>query len=162
MVNLGDQTHLIVNTEEVREGGLILRGELPALIFDISEDDRIKYPNSISYEVRLNIVNHALLVEGTAETILRCRCDRCLGSYDHLVHNANICHYLEIPDDRLVDLTEEIREDILINFPQKCLCKSNCAGVCRSCGQNQNLAKCDCQEQRPVDDVWSKLDDVSL
>lgn len=52
--------------------------------------------------------------------------------------------YIETPDFT-VELDEVVISDILLNLPQKNLCKKDCRGLCPQCGQNLNLGDCGCQ-----------------
>jgi uncharacterized protein len=44
-----------------------------------------------------------------------------------------------------VDLGPEIRDQILLTFPIKPLCREDCAGLCPVCGGNRNQTACACQ-----------------
>ncbi len=57
--------------------------------------------------------------------------------------------YIETPDFT-VESDEIIFSDILLNLPQKNLCKEDCKGLCRICGRNLNCGECGC-ESRTVD-----------
>ena len=37
------------------------------------------------------------------------------------------------------------REEIILGYPVKFLCKIDCLGLCPKCGQNLNEKKCDCK-----------------
>jgi uncharacterized protein len=43
-----------------------------------------------------------------------------------------------------VDLGESVREQLILAVPMKRLCREDCRGLCRSCGQNRNLQPCEC------------------
>jgi uncharacterized protein len=44
-----------------------------------------------------------------------------------------------------IDLSDEIRDQILLAFPIKPLCQDDCAGLCPVCGGNRNQVPCDCR-----------------
>lgn len=44
-----------------------------------------------------------------------------------------------------IDLTEPIRQQVLLELPLKPLCKHDCAGLCPICGGNKNEQACTCQ-----------------
>ena len=52
-----------------------------------------------------------------------------------------------------------IFNEILVNWPAKVLCKSDCKGICPKCGTNLNLATCDC-EQGELDPRMAQFQDV--
>ncbi|MFI3174174.1 MAG: DUF177 domain-containing protein [Bacillota bacterium] len=43
-----------------------------------------------------------------------------------------------------IDLTDVIKKSILGTLPMKCLCSQSCNGLCSMCGENLNIAQCDC------------------
>ena len=58
--------------------------------------------------------------------------------------------------DHVLDLTEAVRQAILLARPMKPLCSEDCAGLCPDCGQNLNIATCGCRGE-PVDPRWESL-----
>lgn len=56
--------------------------------------------------------------------------------------------FILIPDMRF-DLEGLATEDVLLNLPQKVLCKDECKGICSTCGKNLNEGPCDCK--KPID-----------
>jgi uncharacterized metal-binding protein YceD (DUF177 family) len=59
-----------------------------------------------------------------------------------------------------VDLTEDIRESMILAFPHYPVCNPECKGLCPQCGVNLNNAPCSCQP--PADDRWAGLDGLNL
>ena len=71
-------------------------------------------------------------------------------------------------------MTDAIREDILIVFPQSCLCSEDCRGLCPVCGANLNEGDCGCELPEEEEDEeeaeeasegpnpWAALDNLKL
>lgn len=59
-------------------------------------------------------------------------------------------------DGDRIDLTELVREQILLNLPARIFCREDCRGLCQKCGANLNLIDCNCREEE-IDLRWSKL-----
>ena len=55
-----------------------------------------------------------------------------------------------------IELKDVLREFVLLSLPMQRICREDCLGICPVCGQNRNLAHCEC-EAKPVDDRWSAL-----
>ena len=55
-----------------------------------------------------------------------------------------------------IELKDVLREYVLLSMPMQRVCHEDCLGICPICGQNRNLARCNCQS-KPVDDRWSAL-----
>jgi uncharacterized protein len=51
-----------------------------------------------------------------------------------------------IDDGREIDLSEAVRQYILLAMPMKPLCREDCAGLCPRCGCNRNIDSCDCSD----------------
>ena len=60
------------------------------------------------------------------------------------------------PDADFVDLTDEVRDALLLAFPIKALCSEGCRGLCPFCGEDLNEGICTCQQAR-TDVRWNKL-----
>ena len=55
-----------------------------------------------------------------------------------------------------IDLTETVRESIVLAEPLKPVCAEDCRGLCPHCGINLNKESCDC-EQTAIDPRLEKL-----
>ncbi len=127
-------------------------------------------------EVRLTRTNRGILVKGTLHTEAEVNCSRCLSRFSYpLTLNIEDEYFptidvasgtpLSSPDDpgcftidehHIIDLTETIRQYVLLNIPMKPLCHENCAGLCPNCGRNLNQKPCDCLSE-VIDPRWSAL-----
>jgi uncharacterized protein len=52
-------------------------------------------------------------------------------------------------------LEDVVREQVLLSLPSRTLCKPDCKGLCPRCGQNLNVASCNCGES--TDPRWNAL-----
>lgn len=55
-----------------------------------------------------------------------------------------------------VDLTDAVREQILLALPEQTFCREDCLGLCPQCGNNRNLIHCNCDDKR-IDPRWAAL-----
>ncbi len=158
-----NHNRIIVNVAQLsQQGSVQLEGELPPEIFALPENDRLTCKHPLEYSLNGAIVGGGVLVEGRAGTVLDCRCDRCLKPFKCEIVADEVCHFFEGLEEREIDLTEDIREDIVIGFPEKCLCDEDCNGLCPKCGQNLNEAVCDCSDDDDAPSVWDKLNGLDL
>jgi uncharacterized protein len=65
---------------------------------------------------------------------------------------------LWIDEHHILDLTEVLRQNVLLELPMHVLCREDCRGLCPECGTNLNEATCDCRPD--VDPRWSSLTDL--
>lgn len=61
--------------------------------------------------------------------------------------------YLVDQKNMEIDLTEMLRQEIILHFPVDQVCSSGCQGLCAACGANKNLKKCKCDDiaQEPLE-----------
>jgi uncharacterized protein len=52
-----------------------------------------------------------------------------------------------IDDHHLVDLTEAVRQQVLLDIPMVTLCNEDCAGLCPQCGKDLNPGPCECEPE---------------
>ncbi len=61
-----------------------------------------------------------------------------------------------------IDLTDSLRDNVLLELPMQAVCKEECKGLCITCGSNLNEGACGCQEDEPqvVDSRFAVLKDL--
>lgn len=72
-------------------------------------------------------------------------CSRCLQQARHVVEQSFIKNYKGDKVGEWLEIDDDIREEILLNFPMKVLCKQDCKGQCSRCGADLNNQDCSCQ-----------------
>jgi len=125
-----------------REGVRLRSGE-PAGIIDIEGDDAV-FDGPIDVDVFARLTGDTLLVKGTINARPRLRCSRCLEYYEHTLSCPDYMFTTTVRDGDIIDLTESIREDIIIALPLKPLCSEDCKGLCPECGGSLNKGPCGC------------------
>ena len=127
---------LIINIRHLEEKEIFLRGELSLKELDLGlRDELIRLKKPLKYDLEVGKLDQAVLVRGSLMLELDCDCARCLQPFEHKVVLSNWAVHLPLSgeekvslDNDFLDLTPYVREDILLEFPQHPLCKSNCAG----------------------------------
>ena len=137
--------------------------ELP---LDIMSEDAASFLYGVGFpspmKVKGEITNTAgymkmtlrLSVEYTAE------CARCLSpvsgeftlDLEKTVAPRNLLSDLDedklddyaIIEDGFLDIDEQLREELEMEFPSRFLCRDDCLGLCQKCGKYLNEGKCDC------------------
>lgn len=66
---------------------------------------------------------------------------------------------LSVAEDDEVDLTDIIREQIILSLPASPLCSENCKGLCEICGGDLNKVNCNCKQEE-TDPRWAALKDL--
>lgn len=76
-------------------------------------------------------------VEGETEQT----CGRCLESFGRPYENEFNLDY-EVREDPFLDITDDVRQEILLSYPVRIVCKEDCRGLCPACGANLNNTTC--------------------
>lgn len=84
-----------------------------------------------------------LFVAAKIQLRLKTFCVRCLDKIEHNLDKECFFHY-KVKDSDTVDTTDDLRQEIILSYPLKPLCSSDCLGLCVKCGENLNKGKCNC------------------
>jgi len=154
---------MIINVARVSVEGSSFEGELPPSILELENDKFVKAKGPVRYDLNAQVVSSELIVTGAIEAELEVECSRCTGFFSTTIRVSSFLRAYEVPEGtELVDLTADIREDILLSIPSFFLCAPTCKGLCVRCGKNLNEGPCDCAEVDQKTGAWTKLDDLQL
>jgi len=141
--------------------------------YDIDEppveelDGGLRCVTPIKGEVTFTNSGRHIVARGRFAATVETECSRCLGRYrtdldipieeeiriaGHMAEMLEEEVEAELPEeekeplfvDNIFDLTELLRQDILVAVPIKTLCSDECKGLCPRCGKNLNDGPCDC------------------
>ena len=125
--------------------------------------------------------SHVIVITGHTELTIAIPCARCLTPVE-------TSFSIEFDREIELNLSEEEREDkeedsgfiegdnlnveelvkneLLIQWPIRVLCKDDCKGICSRCGANLNIQTCDCDttgldpRMAAIKDIFSKFKEV--
>lgn len=116
----------------------------------------------VQFKIRIIGLNDGVLVEGKVNTEVELSCARCGKEYIQLLEfdieeEYKLPHLVvskkdlfeedsvfEIEDEKYIDLTEAVRQGILVNLPLKAVCSKECGSyrdIKESKGIDQRLSK---------------------
>jgi uncharacterized metal-binding protein YceD (DUF177 family) len=145
--------------------GKDLSGTETAAFFGLEPGGEVVPQSPLRYELHVERDGKDLVVTGELEASFSLECGRCLERFDERVHLEHYQTELELDDDKpTMDLTEAVREDILLTLPSYPRCENG----------NVNLRECPAQgrfqsesdDETPVQPegqgraVWGVLDDL--
>jgi uncharacterized protein len=146
--------------KQIPAEGQQLSGSEPPSIMELDEPDT-RFEQEIRYDLTAQVQGGALLVTGRLATTVALRCARCLKSFPSPLAVSDFVVHRELRGEDFVDLTSEMREDIILGLPQRALCDRECKGLCPNCGVDLNKGPCSCPASRG-DRRWQALDGVKL
>jgi uncharacterized protein len=156
---------LVFEVADLPLEGVDVHGVVGFQRLDIQDDGVFSFPAALEFALTLAPVDDGVLVRGRLSGRVVRVCDRCLEPCEVEVEAPDVCHHFEHAVGSVVDLTDPLREDILLVLPQALLCREDCRGLCPRCGGNRNEAECGCGEADmggDEDDPWGALDDLVL
>ena len=107
---------------------------------DVERDD-IHVDEPVTVSSFITKAKDELVVQVEASCRLQLRCARCLNDFDSPLKTDMLLSYHVRPTD-VVDITEDVRQEIILACPMIPVCQPACKGLCPACGQNLNLASC--------------------
>jgi uncharacterized protein len=132
---------IIVN--QVPAEGLYLKEEIKPEELDL-ETALIKFRSPLKLSARVIRITNALTIDLNIHGTIFADCSRCLNEFEWVFDKDIQLHYPLESSDVFIDLNPEIREEIILDYPIKPLCKVNCPGLCLKCGKNKNEGGCNC------------------
>ncbi len=125
----------------------------------------IKQAEPLEVTATAELLDGQIHITGELETKIELVCARCLETVTEEVNRAFDLFYrpvtkdLKPKEDRLKDddteigffdgeglfLADVLKEQVLLALPLKVICRSDCRGLCPSCGANLNHEECRCE-----------------
>jgi uncharacterized metal-binding protein YceD (DUF177 family) len=148
-----------VHVNQIPTEGKRYEGEDPAIILDLSGTD-IAPVLPVSYALDVGLSDGGLFATGRLSTEMECTCVGCLERFRLAVSVNDFAIQVELTGREEIDLTEPIREDILLALPAHPRCDWNgertCPGIHRQAPPPVSEAE---DSSR---DVWSALNQLKI
>jgi len=121
------------------------------------------YPHDIDIHAEVNKFERNITCRLSIQTVGHYTCDRCLSEYEkpydehfellfHLGKNDLMTDEEDVvilPVETVdIDLSDWIKEYLILTVPMKMLCKTDCKGICPKCGTDLNFTSCSCEEKQ--------------
>jgi len=138
----------------------------------------VKFPSPIEVDITTLVTGDEIICQGEVYGTVEIECSRCLDTFDLQVSTRMqfIVKMLDssvgldngesdddfevIPKTQTVfDISQRIKDAIVLNLPVKPLCGDECRGLCPMCGVNLNESECECTPDK-ADERWDALKDI--
>ncbi len=151
-----------ITVSEIKEQGIDL---------DFTErlhpKDLLEAVGPVDAHLRIERRNEEVLVNGSIHGRVTLRCSRCLADFEqdlsididlryHPVGDLEKEEAYEVPKDEInigfysddeIDVTQIVREQLILSLPMKPLCDERCKGLCPVCGADINVETCGCKDE---------------
>jgi len=107
---------LLIDLALLPEEGQEFVGEIPGEIFDLPESDA-RPMGPLAYDLRVQRFGSELLLTGSLSAPFEFTCVRTLHPFVQTLSIESAAISVEIGEGGLIDVTDALREEILIEFP---------------------------------------------
>ena len=140
------ETTLKIEAFRLAPEGETLCGEVDCVDLD---EEFVKPAGAARYRLEAKLYGTELLVRGHLEQDFVLACSRCGRDFQTTVAVDDFTFSCEVDEKSPeVDLTEEVRESIILVLPAYPVCSESCPGV-------------ESKAEMPADDRWSALDNLT-
>jgi len=159
------------------EIGQGLRTAFSEVVDSRTEDVRFDVP--VTGDVEVDRTMQTLRLRGKFATTAPMVCGRCLTQYRQdlavVVEEEFLVgappppregvlrpgdFVLALGPDLVLDVSEAVRQHLLLAVPMVPVCRLNCRGLCPQCGKNRNEVDCGCAAARVIDPRLAPLLDL--
>ena len=146
-----------INVAEIRRhltGKKLLQFDVEPAELDITETE-LPVDGKIRIDGEISNVGDVLLLQARVSTRVNRMCSRCLKEFTadsaaevvekyYPSGSSGVENDAYVYEADIVDITEPLRESLLLAEPLKVLCKEDCMGICPVCGTDRNVHPCSC------------------
>ena len=153
---------MIIQVDKIPEQGISLEGEEPAELLALEQSAEFHPAGPLSYDLYAQLVDGMLIVRGSLSAEMKGCCARCTQIFSTTVSDSGFLRdYSDLQGLEEVDITEDLREAIILNLPRFPLCDEACKGLCPQCGKDLNEGPCGCSDGEKGG-AWDALNSLNL
>jgi uncharacterized metal-binding protein YceD (DUF177 family) len=147
-----------VHVLQIPPEGRHYEGKEPSDVLEL-DSERTRAISPIEYSLDVGLSDGGLFATGSLSVEVECECVRCLEKYRRPLEVNDFACQVQLEGREMVDLTEYMREDILLALPAHPHCDWNGEKVCKAQFRDAT------SDAEPLDDhrdVWKGLDQLKL
>ena len=147
-----------VHLQQIPSEGAFYEGTEPNSILDLHEKD-VRALGPVEYRLDVGLSDGGLFATGRVSVDMELQCVSCLEHFAYPVRVNNFACQIPLTGAESVDLTEPVREDILLALPAHPHCDWSGEKVCH--GVPAGAASLT-EPAVPGEAVWGALDQLKL
>jgi len=153
---------MIIHVDKIPEQGLRLEGEEPSELLALEQSAEFHPAGPLTYDLYTQLVDGMLIVRGSLSAEMKGCCARCTQIFSTTVTDSGFLRdYSDLGEVDEVDVTEGLREAVILELPHFPLCDEGCKGLCFQCGKDLNAGPCGCSGGDKIG-AWEALDNLKL
>lgn len=149
-----------VHVLQIPEEGLFLEGQDPAEILDLKEAE-YRPVSPVEYSLHVGASEGGVFATGRVGVTIAMQCVKCLEQFESTIEVPDFACQVETHGKDTVDLTEPMREDILLALPAHPHCDWQGERVCPGAFRTPEVAAKD-EPSPEAPDVWGALDQLKI
>ncbi len=131
---------MIIDVNRIPEEGLTEHATYDPSAMDMERFD-VHLDQPFEVDAFITKADQEVVVTAQIRCPVRLSCARCLEEFTSDLRPGGIFSYRVKPTE-VVDITEDVRQEIILAYPMVPVCRPDCKGLCPACGQNLNQASC--------------------
>jgi len=166
---------ILLKLKDIPSGTSVLSLSEDVESLELQRDEYVFY-SPVKIDLEVDKSEQGIMIAGRATVPTQVECARCLSLFADEAGADFHLRYIrtrkeadteqDSPDDGLyyirydeseIDLTDEIRQALVVSLPIRALCDPGCKGLCSLCGANLNEGGCSCS-RREGHPAWSALE----
>ena len=149
-----------IHLQQIPDEGLHVEGTEPSKILDL-HDRSVQPVSDIRYALEVGLSDGGLFATGHLGVDLDLECVGCLERFRYPLRVPDFACQIELTGAETVDLTEPVREDILLALPPHPHCDWNGERVCQGVSIRVKSGSPDAPlAEKPA--AWDALDQLKL
>ena len=151
-----------ISLSKIKENNFIQKGTDSIKFYDIDSYKSISPTGDVKYNLIIKLFDDEVSISGNINLDISLQCSRCSEFFSTSIGVSDFLRVYSTPEGTdEVDITEDLREELVLHVPAFPVCADECMGMCTQCGVNLNQVTCDCvEEEKP--NPWSALDELNL
>ncbi len=156
------EERIIIKVSELLNHSQTYCNAVKSDFLELSQDNFTAPDGNINYEFVAEKIGDEVLIRGIVSIPFLFRCSRCNDIFKRELKIEDFTRTCHISmDSEIIDLTDDVREDILLALPSYWVCSEECRGLCFQCGANLNKTNCKC-ERRNNNNIWDVLNKLNI
>lgn len=156
-----------IHLHQIPETGMPLEGEEPGSILELPEAGHAHAVGPVHYSLEVGRNDDSLWATGTLDVDLELQCARCGEKFIYPLELDDVALQIELTGPELIDLTPQVREDILLALPAYPHCEWVEGNVCvaqeRASASPINSATVDADDGATASSpAWGELDRLNI
>lgn len=134
-----------IKVKDIRPEGIEVTGQIAAETIGLTHNDAVYFVGPLDVRARLSRVENTVMAKTRVHGRYASVCSRCLNNVEEEWSGDFLLDFLVDAQMEFVELDEDVRQEAILNLPQRVLCKQDCKGICSGCGADLNNEKCKCK-----------------